>query len=77
LIRACFKENSSLHILRAKDGVHAKFLNELPSFTQNFLLSSQISQWPSFITAQTAFHHCTFQFITVHFVHHYTLKQAL
>src|SRR6218665_1962258 len=30
-----------------------------------------------FITAQTAFHHCTFSFITAHFVHHCTLKQAL
>jgi len=26
------------------------------------------------ITAQTAFHHCTFQVITAHFVHHCTLK---
>ena len=25
----------------------------------------------------TAFHHCTFSFITAHFVHHCTLKQAL
>jgi len=30
-----------------------------------------------FITAKTAFHHCTFTFITAHFVHHSTLKQAL
>src|SRR6218665_467751 len=30
-----------------------------------------------FITAQTAFHHCTFQVITAHVVHHCTLKQAL
>src|SRR6218665_1242152 len=30
-----------------------------------------------FVTAQTAFHHCTFSFITAHFVHHCTLKQAL
>src|SRR6218665_3927935 len=30
-----------------------------------------------FITAQTAFHHCTFSFTTAHFVHHCTLKQAL
>ena len=30
-----------------------------------------------FITAQTTFHHCTFSFITAHFVHHCTLKQAL
>ena len=27
-----------------------------------------------FITAQTAFRHCTFSFITAHFVHHCTLK---
>jgi len=30
-----------------------------------------------FITAQAAFHHCTFSFITAQFVHHCTLKQAL
>src|SRR6218665_3639072 len=30
-----------------------------------------------FITAKTAFHNCTFSFITAHFVHHCTLKQAL
>src|SRR6218665_3243877 len=30
-----------------------------------------------FFTAQTAFHHCTCSFITAHFVHHCTLKQAL
>src|SRR6218665_2030838 len=29
------------------------------------------------LPAQTAFHHCTFSFITAHFVHHCTLKQAL
>jgi len=29
------------------------------------------------ITAQTAFHRCTFQVITAHFVHHCTSKQAL
>jgi len=31
----------------------------------------------SFIAAKTAFHHCTLLFITAHFVHHCTLKQAL
>src|SRR6218665_680380 len=30
-----------------------------------------------FVTAQTAFHHCTFGVITAHFLHHCTLKQAL
>jgi len=30
-----------------------------------------------FVTAQTAFHHSTSRFITAHFVHHCTLKQAL
>ena len=30
-----------------------------------------------FITSKTAFHHCTFSFITAHFVHHCTLKHAL
>ena len=28
-------------------------------------------------TAKTAYHHCTFQFITPHFVHQFMLKQAL
>jgi len=28
-----------------------------------------------FITAKTAFHHCTRSFIAAHFVHHCTLKQ--
>ena len=28
-------------------------------------------------TTKSAFHHCTFQFITPHFVHHFMLKQAL
>ena len=32
---------------------------------------------PIFITAKTPFHHCTFSFITAHFVHHCTLKHAL
>jgi len=31
----------------------------------------------SYIIAQTAFHHCTFQVITAHFVHHCALKPAL
>jgi len=30
-----------------------------------------------FVTAQTAFHYCTFRFIIAHFVHHCTLKQAM
>src|SRR6218665_3880391 len=30
-----------------------------------------------FITVKTAFHHCTFLFITAHFVHHCTLKHDL
>ena len=30
-----------------------------------------------FITAQTAFHHCTSQVIAAHFVQHCTLKQVL
>ena len=53
-----------------------------PFFTVYFLLSLQlILHTPSissyFITAQRAFHHCTFSFITAHFVPHCTLKQAL
>jgi len=37
----------------------------------------RLSTPPLFITAKTAFRHCTFSFITVHFVHHCTLKHAL
>src|SRR6218665_1135163 len=33
--------------------------------------------YPLFITAKTAFHHCTFSFITAHFVHHCRLKHAM
>ena len=36
-----------------------------------------LSTLTQFITAKTAFHHCTFSFITAHFVHHCTLKQAM
>jgi len=44
----------------------------------NFYLFSRISATGQpFITAQTAFHHCTFQVITAHFVRHCTLKQAM
>jgi len=52
-------------------------ISERPLLPNNFYLSSQISEWPFLVTAQTAFHHCTFRFITAHFVHHCTLKQAL
>jgi len=41
---------------------------------ENFYLSSHIL---TITNAQTAFHHCTFQVITAHVVHHCTLKQAL
>jgi len=30
-----------------------------------------------FVTAQTAFRHCTLRLITAHFVYHCTVKQAL
>ena|SRR6218665_109041 len=75
--RACFKGNSPLHISSAKAGVYAKFLNELPFLHKNFYLSSQIFRKTFFVTAQTAFPHCTFQVITAHFAHHCTLNQAL
>jgi len=70
-LRACFKENSSLHISSAKPGFYHNFF-------KYSILTSQISQWPClllhkkpFITAQ--FH----SIITAHFVHHCTLKQTL
>ena len=58
--RACFKENSSLHISIAKAGL--QFLNDL--FYQK--MSIYPAKFPNdfFATAQTAFHHCTFRFIT-------------
>ena len=47
------------------------FFTEICLFTQaNFRLTF-------FVTAQTAFYRCTFRFITAHFVHPCTLKQAL
>jgi len=66
--RACFKENLSLHISIAKAGL--QFLKG-PFYQKQFLFIQ-----PNF-TPQTAFHHCTFRFITAHFVNHCTLKQAL
>src|SRR6218665_158232 len=50
--------------------------NNKYSVNHLFLLHSSLHKQP-FITAQTAFHHCTFSLITAHFVHHCTLKQAL
>src|SRR6218665_3972681 len=52
-----------------------QFLNDL--FYQN--ISIYPAKFPNdlFVTAQTAFHHRTFRFITAHFVHHCTFKQAL
>src|SRR6218665_2607237 len=44
-----------------------KFLNDL--YLKKSVYPAKFSNDP-FITAQTAFHHCTFQFITAHFVHH-------
>src|SRR6218665_1969816 len=49
------------------------FLTHLDAYY--WLFTSVTGQ--TIITAQTAFHHCTFQVITAHFVHHCTLKQAL
>ena len=72
--RACSKENySSPHISNAK--VVLQFLNDL--FTHKFLCIQPNFRITFFVTAQTAFHHCTFRFITGHCVHHCTLKQAL
>src|SRR6218665_506051 len=73
LLRACFKENSSLHISIAKAGL--QFLNYL--FNEKILFIQPNFRMTFFVTAQTAFHNCTFRFITAHFVHHCTLKQAL
>ena len=54
------------------------FLSHRPFFKISGLEYYNIIQiFSYFITAQTAFHHCTFSFITAHFVHHCTLKQAL
>jgi len=52
----------------------AKFPNDLFSF---FSFTPMNATGQTIITAQTAFHHCTFQVITPHFVHHCTLKEAL
>ena len=60
-----FKENSSRHISITKT-LDQKISIIQPNFRMTF-----------FVTEQTAFHHCTFQFITAHFVHHCTLKEAL
>src|SRR6218665_2760486 len=70
----CIFQHASEHVLRK---IHhgLKFLNDL--FTQNFLFIQRNFRMTFFVTAQTAFHHCTFRFITAHFVHHCTLKQAL
>src|SRR6218665_3119376 len=46
-------------------------------FTNKFLFIQPNFRMTYFVTAQTAFHHCTFRVITAHFVHHCTLKQAL
>src|SRR6218665_3248049 len=71
--RACFKENSSRNISIAKAGL--QFLNDL--FYQKISIYPAKFSNDFFVTAQTAFHHCIFRFITAHFVHHCTLKQAL
>jgi len=71
--RACFKENSSLHISIETAGL--QFLNDF--FTKKFIFNQPNFRMTLFVTAQTAFHHCTFRFFTAHFVHHCTVKQAL
>src|SRR6218665_421969 len=50
----------------------------LCSFPQNALFASTYYD-NHYVrsTAHTAFHHCTFQVMTAHFVHHCTLKQAV
>jgi len=59
--RACFKENSSLHISIAKAGL--QILDD--RFTQKFYLSCQISERP--------FCHCTNSISPLHIsIHHYT-----
>src|SRR6218665_3307030 len=60
------------------------FANDLfksfaPTFLLNYIqfLISATGQTIIGPTAKTAFHHCTFQFIIPHFVHHCTVKLAL
>jgi len=67
-LRVGVKENSSLHISIGKAGL--QFLNNL--LTQKFLFIQPNFRMTFFVTAQTAFHHCTFRFITAYFVHHCT-----
>ena len=71
--RACFKENSSLHILIVKAGL--QLLNDF--------ISTKISTYPA-KSPYELFCHCTnslsslhIRVITAHFGHHCTLKQAL
>ena len=58
--------------------VFVPFHSMFCSFPQNSISSLDPYTYDNnYITAQTAFHHCTFQVITAHFVHHCMLKQAL
>jgi len=45
-------------------------------FHPSKMLMTIFSPHPIFITAKTLFHHCTFSFLTAHFVHRCTLKHA-
>src|SRR6218665_472285 len=61
--RACFKENSSLHISIAKAGL--QFLNDIFTKKKSYL-SSQISEWPFLslhkqpLSLHILIHHCEF-----------------
>jgi len=71
--RPSIGQGRALHISIAKAGL--QFLNDL--FNKIFQFIQPNFRMTFFVTAQTAFHHCTFRFITAHFVHRCTLKQAL
>jgi|SRR6218665_361503 len=60
--RARFKEKSSLHISIAK--ARLQFMNDL--FYKKILFIQPNLRMTLFVAAQTAFHHCTFRFITAH-----------
>ena len=53
------------------------FYQKICNLSIKFLFIQENFRMIFFVTVQTSFHHCTFRFITAHFVHHCTLKQAL
>ena len=57
--------------------MHRQFTKKIKTVTYGPSVPYPIFISSYFITAQTAFHQCTFSFIIARFVHHCTLKQAL